>query len=83
MYVHVLGKLLDSWNECIHKHEAVCQLGGACNVEAVVQLGQHTYTHSSEAAHACKVGTWAGKAFFPHKQLHAPFLERGIVAASN
>ena len=44
MYVHVLGKLLDSWNECIHKHEAVCQLGGACNVEAVVQLGQHTYT---------------------------------------
>jgi len=29
----------------------------------------NTHTHSSEAAHACKVGTWAGKAFFPHKQL--------------
>ena len=24
----------------------------------------NTHTHSSEAAHACKVGTWAGKAFF-------------------
>lgn len=72
------------WTAGIHVHK-IMKLFASWGVHVMWKLlysWGNTHTHSSEAVHACKVGTWAGKAFSSHNQLHAPFLERGIFAAS-
>ena len=72
------------WTAGIHAYK-IMKLFASWGVHVMWKLlysWGSTHTHSSEAVHACTVSTWAGKAFSSHNQLHAPFLERGIVAAS-